>query len=199
MSMYSLDKIVSGRLGPTKVIYFFAILFPLTYGAFQSTAAKADFLDVLFGRDDNSAGKTGNGVDSDTTVQDANRSQDRAGADLANALSHKRKGARDRPVGKPGVSGAKTVKANLCPFSSAETEKSDVMLLDKSLRRGDAIVTEKGIVIFDGGIGCPHKESDFVSLNSAKIPVATREKLGIIEQGLRSPKWREAALWSQNP
>lgn len=55
-------------------------------------------------------------------------------------------------------------------------------LRDATLRRGDAIMTPAGMVVFSGAEGGAHGPRDFLALSAAGLPVAQRSALQAIER-----------------
>jgi hypothetical protein len=55
-------------------------------------------------------------------------------------------------------------------------------LRDATLRRGDALMTPAGMVVFSGAEGAGHGPRDFVALSSAGLPVAQRSALQAMEK-----------------
>jgi hypothetical protein len=56
---------------------------------------------------------------------------------------------------------------------------------DPTLRSGDVVVTTKGLMVYRGGGGPPHRESDFVSVSNASGLVANRQTLISLEKASR--------------
>ena len=52
----------------------------------------------------------------------------------------------------------------------------------RRLRRGDAIMTPAGMVVFSGAEGGAHGPRDFLALSAAGLPVAQRSALQAIER-----------------
>jgi hypothetical protein len=56
---------------------------------------------------------------------------------------------------------------------------------DPTLRAGDVVVTTKGLMVYRGGGGLSHHESDFVSVSNASGLVANRQTLISLEKASR--------------
>jgi hypothetical protein len=56
---------------------------------------------------------------------------------------------------------------------------------DPTLRAGDVVVTTKGLMVYRGGGGPSHHESDFVSISSASGLVANKQTLISLEKASR--------------
>jgi hypothetical protein len=56
------------------------------------------------------------------------------------------------------------------------------LLNDATLRKGDSIMTSKGIVVFRGAGRMPYAQSDFTTLANASMPRDKREILAAIER-----------------
>lgn len=53
---------------------------------------------------------------------------------------------------------------------------------DPTLKAGDLVVTENGVMVFRGGKSLPHSESDFsAAANDRKLPASTRRELESLE------------------
>ncbi len=74
-------------------------------------------------------------------------------------------------------------------------------LSDATLRRGDAIMTPAGVVVFGGAEGVAHRPSDFTALANARLSRAQRGALQAIEQAsvARNHPTLHAWLTSQKP
>jgi hypothetical protein len=73
------------------------------------------------------------------------------------------------------------------------------LLNDSTLRRGDSIMTPKGIVVFQGGARFPHAQDDFASLANASMPRDKREVLAAIERAALPNLHQESAALSPPP
>lgn len=56
---------------------------------------------------------------------------------------------------------------------------------DPTLRAGDVVVTKKGLMVYRGGGGPSHRESDFVSISNASGLVANKQTLISLETASR--------------
>jgi hypothetical protein len=56
---------------------------------------------------------------------------------------------------------------------------------DPTLRAGDVVVTTKGLMVYRGGGGLSHRESDFVSVSNASGLVANKQTLISLEKASR--------------
>jgi hypothetical protein len=56
---------------------------------------------------------------------------------------------------------------------------------DPTLRAGDVVVTTKGLMVYRGGGGPSHRESDFVSVSNASGLIANRQTLISLEKASR--------------
>jgi hypothetical protein len=56
---------------------------------------------------------------------------------------------------------------------------------DPTLRAGDVVVTTKGLMVYRGGGGPTHRESDFVSVSNASGLIANRQTLISLEKASR--------------
>ncbi len=56
---------------------------------------------------------------------------------------------------------------------------------DPTLRAGDIVVTSKGLMVYRGGGGTPHRDGDFVSVSNASGLVANRQTLISLEKASR--------------
>ena len=68
-------------------------------------------------------------------------------------------------------------------------------LQDTSLRRGDAVMTPAGFVVFEGVEGAPHGAGDFAAL--AKAPIETSQRVALLEMERASlpPARPSLAAW----
>ncbi len=68
-----------------------------------------------------------------------------------------------------------------------EELKSVTIYTDKTLVRGDAVMTAKGLRIFNGSDALPHTDDDFVAIASSdRMPKAMRQELTAIDVASRS-------------
>ena len=60
---------------------------------------------------------------------------------------------------------------------------------DATLRKGDGVMTAKGLVVYDGGREFPHSSNDFVAVDNALLPAGERAELLTMQQhGLNSSR-----------
>jgi hypothetical protein len=70
---------------------------------------------------------------------------------------------------------------------SPEELKTVTIYTDRTLVRGDAVMTAQGIRIFNGSASLPHAESDFVAISSVdKLPKPVRKELTAIDVAART-------------
>lgn len=73
------------------------------------------------------------------------------------------------------------------------------LLNDSTLRKGDSIMTSKGILVFRGGRDMPYSPDDFVTLANASMPRDKREVLAAMERAtLPHIQQTAAALFEPN-
>ncbi len=85
--------------------------------------------------------------------------------------------------------GSKPVEAALCTPEGAEapTSPTSQLLVDKTLRSGDVLVTDKGVQVFRGQKACPHNATSFVAISSAGMSKSRRSVLLAIEDAMNRP------------
>jgi hypothetical protein len=65
----------------------------------------------------------------------------------------------------------------------------DALLHDATLRPGDSVMTAKGVRVFEGGGGCPHKSTDFLALGEIRgLPKHERRALAAIDKVIKTPR-----------
>lgn len=69
------------------------------------------------------------------------------------------------------------VSDNTCSCHRHYSSASASLLTDPTLHKGDAVVTESGVLVFQGAQGVAHAKRDFAALASARIPAAQRTEL----------------------
>lgn len=96
-----------------------------------------------------------------------------------NASLHRgtRKSSESEHVTSFSATSAEATKKNvsivsLCyPANLKDEEKKqlDPIVYDKTLRKGDTVMTAEGVQVFNGSRGCPHKADDFSSIKVAEV------------------------------
>jgi hypothetical protein len=108
------------------------------------------------------------GVDDVAQAKDA-----RLGGSYAQLLAK----FRDRET-KPATCG--------CHVASSPSGEAKALLSDPTLRQGDMVVTEKGVKVFLGGGGLPHRTNEFYSLAQTRaVSPAYRGALAAIDKMLK--------------
>lgn len=83
------------------------------------------------------------------------------------------------------------IKTAMCYPSNISSEKINPLALflhDKTLKKGDSIVTNTGVQVFRGPHECPHKSDDFVPLkSSAASNMKIKNTLIEIDRATNSP------------
>jgi hypothetical protein len=65
----------------------------------------------------------------------------------------------------------------------------DALLHDATLQPGDSVMTAKGVRVFEGGGGCPHKSTDFLALGEIRgLPKHERRALAAIDKVIKTPR-----------
>jgi hypothetical protein len=65
----------------------------------------------------------------------------------------------------------------------------DALLHDATLQPGDSVMTAKGVRVFEGGGGCPHKNTDFLALAEIPgLPKRERRALAAIDKVIKTPR-----------
>ena len=65
----------------------------------------------------------------------------------------------------------------------------DALLHDATLQPGDSVMTAKGVRVFKGGGGCPHKNTDFLALAEIPgLPKRERRALAAIDKLIKTPR-----------
>ncbi len=65
----------------------------------------------------------------------------------------------------------------------------DALLHDATLQPGDSVMTAKGVRVFEGGGGCPHKNTDFLALAEIRgLPKHERSALAAIDKVINTPR-----------
>ena len=75
-----------------------------------------------------------------------------------------------------------SVSDNTCVCHRRYSPVSASLLNDPTLRRGDAVVTEAGVLVFQGAQGAQHGRRDFTALASARLPSAQKAQLLALER-----------------
>jgi hypothetical protein len=86
--------------------------------------------------------------------------------------------------------GAPLKRAEFCAGSdraAKPVDRSDALMRDATLRRGDVIVTDEGVRVFAGRAACPHSVADFQTLAEARaLPRQERTVLVAIENVMKT-------------
>lgn len=145
-------------------------------------SARAGFLEDLFG-----AFSGERAAPSREYVYPERRLVRRNASSLSYAPRQHRAARRD---GEKATAGP-DAKNGLCyaePAREPDPTRTETILHDATLREGDSVMTSKGLVVFQGGRACPHKESDFLALAEARdIPKSQRGALVAIEKAVSTP------------
>jgi hypothetical protein len=97
--------------------------------------------------------------------------------------------ARRAPAVIPAT--GETVRASNRRVAPVQPTESEAVFNDPTLRRGDTVVTSKGVLVFKGGEDFPHKNSDFMSLAETRdLTPEKRGALAAIERALKTPRGR---------
>jgi hypothetical protein len=65
----------------------------------------------------------------------------------------------------------------------------DALLHDATLQPGDSVMTAKGVRVFKGVRGCPHKNTDFLALAEIRsLPKHERRALAAIDKVIKTPR-----------
>jgi hypothetical protein len=164
--------------------------------------ANADFLDDLFGGSDQAphAAFQGRAVKRhyDTTPRErAPKRESRVRSEVQFMPVARSKGRTDHRerdltnVAKTDDSassaGSKPVVAALCAPESTIAGASAPILLayDKTLRKGDILVSNSGVQVFRGHSACPHEARDFIALSSTNMPKGKRSMLLALEESMK--------------
>jgi hypothetical protein len=159
----------------------------------SSTAARADFLDDLFGPSEPaarpqapSAGNKSRShepareraprreVRTEVRVMPVARTKERDGTSQTSTV------AKSDAVS----ASSKPVAVALCAPEAtlASATPSTLLSYDKTLRNGDILVTDAGVQVFRGHAACPHDARDFLAMSSASMPRSKRNILLAIEE-----------------
>ncbi len=86
------------------------------------------------------------------------------------------------------VAGANNGLCYAAQPQSPDPGRSDALLHDVTLRQGDTVMTDQGVRVFEGGGGCPHKNSEFLALADARdVSRTKRGALLAIEKAVKTP------------
>jgi hypothetical protein len=155
----------------------------------QAATCHADFLDDVFGGDDTVGGKT----DRTHNVRHNHHHESNKSFGLYyNSSSHKNFShtralratenthkysdgnlSNDAPGAAKSSQYKRHTKLTMCypnNLSEQQINKLDPILHDKTLKKGDSIVTNIGVQVFRGPNDCPHKADDFIALKSSEFP-----------------------------
>jgi hypothetical protein len=106
--------------------------------------------------------------------------------------SARKKDMRAAEKREPGreqkVAAFKSPKPSFCAPGDVQpaTDSSGARLRDATLRSGDSVVTARGILVFQGHVSCPHRDTDFVGLTVSKLPRHRRNVLLSLERTLHA-------------
>jgi hypothetical protein len=92
-----------------------------------------------------------------------------------------------RPADLEGVHHGQSPKEVMAAIKAVKPGKGPLgrFLNDPTLRAGDVVVTTKGLMVYRGGGGASHRESDFVSISNASGLVANKQSLISLETASR--------------
>jgi hypothetical protein len=95
--------------------------------------------------------------------------------------------AQPRPVELEGVRQGQSPKEVIAAIKAVKPGKGPLgpFLNDPTLRAGDVVVTTKGLMVYRGGGGHSHSQSDFVSISNASGLVANKQTLISLETASR--------------
>lgn len=151
--------------------------------------AKADFLDDIFGP--SSPPPQAPAVAPRAKQHESSRGGQsvKGGLHFMPAAKSVARPSEKRKIQTASVSGeassGATVAAAFCEAKNeAKDGASDIVMYDKTLRPGDAVVTLSGVQVFRGG-GCPHKSTDFIALSGAGLARSKKNTLLAIESVMR--------------
>jgi hypothetical protein len=86
--------------------------------------------------------------------------------------------------------GAAPKRAEFCAWgdrAAKPIDRTEALMRDATLRRGDVIVTDKGVRVFAGRAACPHTVADFQALAQARaLPRGERTVLVAIERATKT-------------
>ncbi len=93
----------------------------------------------------------------------------------------------------PAGEGAPLKRAQFCAWggrAAKPVDRSDALMRDATLRRGDVIVTDEGVRVFAGRAACPHSVADFQTLAEARaLPRQERTVLVAIENVMKTKQF----------
>jgi hypothetical protein len=91
-----------------------------------------------------------------------------------------------RPTHDAAAAG-KPATVALCASSDAVAGAAPASLLavDKTLRKGDILVTDAGVRVFRGDAACPHDARDFVAVSVVHMARSRRNMLLALEDAMR--------------
>ena len=168
------------KLVPVALLGFLAVVI-------SPPAARADFLDDLFG-----PGPAPQAAPAAPRQrrQDGGAKEQGVKAGLrflsTDKSAAKASGKHRLSVAAGQTSGGSIVQASFCEVrNEAKEGSSDIIMYDKTLRPGDAVVTLSGVQVFRGNGGCPHKSGDFIALHGANVSRNQRNTLLSIENVMR--------------
>lgn len=88
----------------------------------------------------------------------------------------------------------RTVQDATCACHRAIAGAADPMR-DPTLRKGDAVMTDKGLMVFGGAEGAEHTSADFTTIAAARLPKAQRAQLLALEFVSRTPQRGAQKSW----
>jgi len=93
----------------------------------------------------------------------------------------------------PAGEGGPVKRAQFCAWggrAAKPIDRSDALMRDATLRRGDVIVTDEGVRVFAGRAACPHSIADFQTLAEARaLPRQERTVLVAIENVVKTKQF----------
>jgi hypothetical protein len=95
----------------------------------------------------------------------------------------------NRRNGEPGgeaATGSSPVRPAFCGRMLKDAPRSRQLLNDKTLRSGDIVVTEAGILVFEGHGACPHTPRDFITPGAADLSKSKRSALAKLEEAVHA-------------
>ncbi len=75
------------------------------------------------------------------------------------------------------------------------TRYDSTALSDPTLRKGDALMTNQGVLVFIGAPGAVHSPDDFASLAAASLPSDERARLQTLQRFASAPQRGEPVSW----
>ncbi|PPD42479.1 MAG: hypothetical protein CTY15_12030 [Methylocystis sp.] len=162
-------------------------------------AAKADFLDDLFGGGPTEAPRA-----APRAPERVRRAPKPSFSIRLNEGKHEARG-HVRPMEKKSVAflpESKLPKPVFCYAGAAHAaspDSADTRLHDGTLRSGDSVVTEVGILVFKGRVACPHNANDFIAVAASPLSKSRREALMALERTLHTTRIERDASAEREP